>query len=424
MTAARNAEDARQLGEQRRPPSLARLAGVNPASRRSTCGTSAAGMRAQRGGRGSASRARNGSGSPASRRAARRGHRRCRPGPSAPRRWTSSQGRRPRAVHRWSAGRIRRWSAAALARFCRVRPLASATVPAHDARSSPSTSSARRCARSRSSCSTWRPPAARRTTRRDHRDRRGEGARRRAARRAGHAGRPGHRGAAEHRRAHRHHHRDGHRRAAAARRCCRRCWSSCAARCWSRTTPRSTPGSCAPPASGTGSRGRARRCCARRGSPAPCCRPRRRPACGWARWPSCSAPPPARPTARWPTPGPPSRCCTGCWSGSATSACRACEELLALARDVRAAPARPTASGASARWPSAVPSAPGVYLFRGPARRGALRRHQRRPAAAGAQLLHRGRAAAPGPRHGGAGRAGRHRRLRARAGGARCASCG
>ena len=63
------------------------------------------------------------------------------------------------------------------------------------------------------------------------------------------------------------------------------------------------------------------------------------------------------------------------------------EELLGLARE--SAPHRPTQSMRRKRvLAEAVPSAPGVYLFRGPRRPGPLRRHQRRPAAAGAQLLH------------------------------------
>ena len=139
-------------------------------------------------------------------------------------------------------------------------------------------------------------------------------------------------------------------------------------------------------------------------------------ACGWARWPGCSAPHHPPTTGRSPTPGPPSRCCTACSSGSATSGCRAsrsCSRWRATRR--RTGP--PRRQRRKRHLAEAVPSAPGVYLFRGAARRGALRRHERRPAAARAQLLHRGRAAPARPRHGGAGRAGRHRRVRARAGG-------
>ncbi len=85
--------------------------------------------------------------------------------------------------------------------------------------------------------------------RRDHRDRRGQGARRRGARRTRHARRPGPEHPAADRRAHRHHLGDGVRRARRSTRCCPRSWSSPAARCWSPTTPASTSGSCAPPPS-------------------------------------------------------------------------------------------------------------------------------------------------------------------------------
>ena len=201
-----------------------------------------------------------------------------------------------------------------------------------------------------------------------------------------------------------------------SRRCCRRCWSSSRARCSWRTTPRSTPGSSAPPASGTGRRGRGRRCSARRGSPGPSCRARRRPACGWARWPGCSAPPPRPTTGRSPMPGPPSRCCTGCWSGSATSACRACRSCSRW-RAVASAHRPTTAQRRKRTLAEAVPSAPGVYLFRGPrdevlyvGTSGDLRRRVRSYFTAGERR-------APRARHGGARRAGRHGRVRARAGG-------
>ena len=65
-----------------------------------------------------------------------------------------------------------------------------------------------------------------------------------------------------------------------------------------------------------------------------------------------------------------------------------------------------------------LPPCPGVYLFRGPRRRGALRRHVRQPAPAGPLLLLRVRDPRPDQAHGAAGRAGRPRRVRARAGGA------
>ena len=81
---------------------------------------------------------------------------------------------------------------------------------------------------------------------------------------------------------------------------------------------------------------------------------------------------------------------------------------------------RPTRrSGASAPGRSPAVRARGVPVPRA-ARRGALRRHERQPAPAGALLLLRGRDAGSRiKRHGGAGRAGRHGRVRARAGGAR-----
>ena len=64
MTAARNAEDPASSASSAGPPSFARLAGVNPAMRRSTCGTSAASMPLNAVAAASASRARNGSGRP------------------------------------------------------------------------------------------------------------------------------------------------------------------------------------------------------------------------------------------------------------------------------------------------------------------------------------------------------------------------
>ena len=83
-----------------------------------------------------------------------------------------------------------------------------------------------------------------------------------------------------------------------------------------------------------------------------------------ARSPSCSAPPPAPRTGRSPTPAPPSRCCTACSNASATSACRA-------SRSCSRWPATPLRTGRRERQrrnrhlAEGVPSAPGVYLFRG-----------------------------------------------------------
>ena len=133
-----------------------------------------------------------------------------------------------------------------------------------------------RCATPPSSSSTWRPPAAapskarRRTLRRDHRDRRGQGARRRGARRIRHPGRPAARDPAADRAADRHHHRDGAATPRRSTRCCRCFWSSPAARCWWRTTPGSTSASCSGRRSSATSPGPARRCCARCGWPAGC----------------------------------------------------------------------------------------------------------------------------------------------------------
>ena len=93
MTAARNAADPASSASSAGPPSFARLAGVNPAMRRSACGTSAACMPPTAVAAASASRARSGSGSagqstppgtPAvsrSRRATRTLHQGRRPGP-------------------------------------------------------------------------------------------------------------------------------------------------------------------------------------------------------------------------------------------------------------------------------------------------------------------------------------------------------
>ena len=258
-----------------------------------------------------------------------------------------------------------------------------------------------------------------RRARHHHRGRGGQGARRRADRRAGHARRSGH--GRSRRRSSRS---PASPTAMVAGRAAARAGAAVGAGvprghgARGAQRARSTPVSCAPPASAHGQPGRGRRCCAPRGSPAAVLHPGRgtQRAAGRA-GPSCSAPPPRPTTGRSPTPGPPSRCCTGCWSGSATSACRAsrsCSRWPATRRRTgppRTAAQTPPGRGRAVRAGRVpVPRA---------ARRGALRRHQRRPAAPGAQLLHRGRAAAARARHGGAGRAGRHGRVRARAGGGR-----
>ncbi len=115
--------------------------------------------------------------------------------------------------------------------------------------------------RPHSSSSTSRPPASRATAaadgivRRDHRDRRGQGARRRDHRRVRHPGRPAAHHPAADRRTHRDHHRDGARCPDHRRRCCRCSWSSPTARCWWRTTPDSTSGFSGPPPSNAASPG-------------------------------------------------------------------------------------------------------------------------------------------------------------------------
>ena len=86
----------------------------------------------------------------------------------------------------------------------------------------------------------------------DHRDRCGQGARRRGARRVPDPGASRGVDPAVHLRPHRHHRCDGRRRPAAGRRHSPRSWSSPAAACWSPTTRRSTSGSCAPACERTG----------------------------------------------------------------------------------------------------------------------------------------------------------------------------
>ena len=66
-----------------------------------------------------------------------------------------------------------------------------------------------------------------------------------------------------------------------------------------------------------------------------------------------------------------------------------------------------------------LPRRPGVYLFRGPACRGALRGHGRRSAPPGQPVLQRRRPAHPHQGDGVAGHRGRPRRVRARPGGGR-----
>ena len=85
-------------------------------------------------------------------------------------------------------------------------------------------------------------------------------------------------------------------------------------------------------------------------------------------------------------------------------------ELIDVARDLtRPAPQRHLADR--------LPAAPGVYLFRGPARRGALRGHRHGPAAPGAVVLLRRRDQGPDQADGHPGRAGGPRAVRPSAGG-------
>ena len=79
---------------------------------------------------------------------------------------------------------------------------------------------------------------------------------------------------------------------------------------------------------------------------------------------SCSAPARAPATGRSPTRAPPSRCCTTCSNGSATSACRAWKSCSG-SRASRRRTVPPSASASKRVLAEGVPSAPGVYLFRG-----------------------------------------------------------
>ena len=90
------------------------------------------------------------------------------------------------------------------------------------------------------------------------------------------------------------------------------------------------------------------------------------------------APPPSRPTAPWTTPGPPSTCCTGCSSGSARSACSRWRSCTGLTRA-----GRPATQRRKRHLAEHVPAGPGVYVFRGAARRAAVRRHRPATCAAG-----------------------------------------
>ena len=247
-----------------------------------------------------------------------------------------------------------------------VPGLASATVPAplpDPLPSCPSTSWAPRCGRSRSWCSTWRPPAAPPSS--DAiteigavKVRGGEQLGELATLVDPGTGVPPTSSPSP----------ASPPRWSRARRgsppCCRRSWSSSPAACSWRTTPRSTPVSSAPRAGGTAHSGRARRCCAPRGSPAPCCPGRgTQRAAGRAgravRHRHHAQPPGARRRPGHRRGAPPA-------SGAGRQRRRAEPRGAAHAgRD--ATPHRPTERAApqTPRSRSRVPSAPGVYLFRG-----------------------------------------------------------
>ncbi len=400
----------------RRPPSLARLAGVNRASRRSGTGTSAAGIAPTAVAASSASRERTASGSLAQPDLPRR-QRRPSPCSGAPdgavvpgHRYRLSAFR---PVHRRRGGH---------SPVERPRQRLSVTVASVRARAVPASSQLsfdelgtplREVTFVVLDLETTGGSAQRR---RDHRGRRGEGARRRAARRAGHAGRPGHRRAARHRRAHRHHHGDDRQ----ARRGCRRCCPSVleflrGAVLVAHNAPFDAGflrAACerhgqvvAPPAGAVHGPAGPRRPAPRRGAERPAGRAGRAVRHGHA-----PHPPRARRRPRHRRGAAPA-------AGARRQPRRAEPRGAARAgQGVRPAPTDAAAAAQAGAGRGRAVGARGLPVPR-PPRRGALRRHQRRPAAPGAQLLHLRRATPAGPRHGGARRARRHRRLRARAGG-------
>ncbi len=193
---------------------------------------------------------------------------------------------------------------------------------------------------------------------RHHRDRRGQGARRRGARRVPDARQPGRADPGVHLRPHRHHRRHGARRAAHRVAPARPSSSSRPAASSSPTTPAST----------SASSRRLRAAPARRGRDSPVLdtldagapagdAATSRRTTGSRRWPGCSARPRLPTTARCTTRAPRSTCSTASSSASATSASTRSRSSPATARGspraaTQAVPRRPAAH------------APGVYLFK------------------------------------------------------------
>ena len=205
-------------------------------------------------------------------------------------------------------------------------------------------------------------------------------------------------------------------------RCCPRSSSSPAARCWSPTTPASTSASCAPPRSAATSPWPQPAGAVHRPAGPAGAHPRRgaQRAAG-RRWPGCSArrttadPPRARRRPRHRR-----RAARADRAGRQPGRAHLHRPAVLPARRHR----RPSA--ASGCSPTHLPHRPGVYLFRGPGRRGALRRHRGESAPPGRPVLQRRRPARPDEGDGGAGHRGRPRRVRARprGGGARTAAAG
>ncbi len=198
-----------------------------------------------------------------------------------------------------------------------------------------------------------------------------------------------------------------------SRRCFPRFWSSPAARCWSPTMPVSISDSSVLPRNALTSPGRGPRCCARCAWHAGCSPGTRRPACDCRRWPSlfgASTTPThralddARATVD---------VLHGLIERVGNQGVHTYTELRSYLPDVTPAQRR------NRHLAARLPRRPGVYLFRGPASRGALRGHGRRSAPSGRPVLQRRRPAHPHQGDGVAGHRGRPRRVRARPGGGR-----